>query len=117
MKKFTFIGLIAVAVIAFTYCSPSKKATVANLQPALTTYDANVAPILAANCAPCHFPEKGGNKKPLDSYNGASAQIDDVLKRVQLNPTDRGFMPQRHPKLSDSTINVLKKWKADGLVK
>lgn len=115
MKKFTVIGMVIAAVVALTYCSPARKATVT--APMATTYDATVAPILAANCTPCHFPEKGGNKKPLDSYNSASAQIDDILKRIQLNPTDRGFMPFKHPKLADSTINILKKWKDDGLAK
>jgi hypothetical protein len=117
MKKFTFIGLVIAAVVVFTYCSPSKNATASVPKPAVTSYDADIAPVLAANCTPCHFPEKGGNKKPLDSYNGASGQVDELLKRIQLNPTDRGFMPQKHPKLPDSTINLIKKWKADGLVK
>jgi hypothetical protein len=61
------------------------------------------------------FPDKGGNKKPLDSYTAVSSTADEILRRIQLAPTDRGFMPNRKPKLSDSTINVIKQWKADGL--
>ncbi len=115
MKKLSVLSFGVALVIVFAYCSPARNATVT--RPALVSYDANVAPILSANCMPCHFPDKGGNKKPLDSYNAASSQIDEVLRRIQLNPTDRGFMPFKHPRLSDSTINVMKKWKDDGLVK
>jgi hypothetical protein len=52
----------------------------------------------------------------LDSYAALTKNIDDILRRVQLNPTDRGFMPDRRAKLSDSTINILKQWKADGML-
>ena len=38
------------------------------------------------------------------------------LKSIQLNPGEKGFMPFKHPKLSDSTINVFVKWKEDGLL-
>jgi cytochrome c553 len=117
MKKISVIALVLLAAIVFSYCSSTKKAT-ASAPPVVMkiNYQANVASIVQANCTPCHFPDKGGNKKPLDSYASVSSQIDDLLRRVQLNPTDRGFMPNRHPKLSDSTINVLKQWKADGLL-
>ena len=115
MKKTVLLSAVVVAVLVFSYCSSAKKATA--VAPKLTSYEANVAPIVMANCTPCHFPDKGGNKKPLDSYNSVSNQIDDVLRRIQLNPTDRGFMPNKHPKLADSTIAVFKQWKADGLVK
>ena len=79
------------------------------------TYAANVQPLLVANCSPCHFPPKG-NKKPLDTYEAVSKNIDDMISRVSRNPGDKGFMPFKHPKLSDSTINVLVQWKTDGLL-
>jgi mono/diheme cytochrome c family protein len=118
MKKIYTCLFLAAAVVAFSYCSSSKKAAGAApvaKAPAKINYQANVMSIIQANCAPCHFPDKGGNKKPLDGYAAVSSQIDEILRRIQLNPTDRGFMPNRHPKLSDSTINVIRQWKADGL--
>lgn len=115
MKKIVLLSTMIIAVLAFSYCSSSRKATAAI--PKLTAYDADVAPIMMANCTPCHFPAKGGNKKVLDNYTSVSSQIDEVLRRIQLNPTDRGFMPNKHPKLTDSTIAVFKQWKADGLLK
>ena len=42
--------------------------------------------------------------------------IDDIIRRIDLQPTDRGFMPLRGKKLSDSTINAIKQWNTDGLL-
>jgi hypothetical protein len=43
--------------------------------------------------------------------------IDEIIRRIELNPTDKGFMPfKKTAKLNDSTINVFKKWKADGML-
>ena len=114
MKKISLLLLVVAAVSVFTYCSSSKKAAKVI---AKTTYEANVAPIIAATCAPCHIPDKGGRKKPLDNYKAVTAQLDEVLRRIQLNPTERGFMPDRKPnRMPDSSIAVIKKWQADGLL-
>ncbi|MES1218310.1 MAG: hypothetical protein ABUT20_22580, partial [Bacteroidota bacterium] len=67
-------------------------------------------------CSPCHIPAKGGNKKPYDNYANVSKDIDAMIQRIQLNPTDKGFMPFKGKKLSDSTIAIFQKWKADGLL-
>jgi mono/diheme cytochrome c family protein len=121
MKKI-YAGLFLLgAAVAFTYCSSSKKSTgTAATTPAapakqLVNYQANVMSIIQTNCAPCHFPDKGGNKKALDSYASVKANVDEIIRRIELQPTDRGFMPNRKPKLADADINTIKQWKADGL--
>jgi mono/diheme cytochrome c family protein len=116
MKKISAVLLLAAAALVFTYCSSSKKAAA----PAAVTkvnYQANVMSIVQANCTPCHFPDKGGRKKPLDTYAAVSSQIDEILRRIQLEPNQRGFMPDRKPnKLSEADIKAFVQWKADGLV-
>ena len=110
MKKFTVVsGLIAACV--FQYCTGQKKAQKASM----VTYDAHVAPVITASCSPCHIPPKG-NKEALNTYATAKTHIDEMIKRIQLNPGDKGFMPFKHPKLPDSTIQVFVKWKTDGLL-
>lgn len=84
--------------------------------PATLTYEANVQQLVTANCSPCHIPASGGKKLALDSYNAVSKNIDDIIRRIELNPSDRDFMPFKHEKLSDSTINVFKQWKLDGML-
>jgi cytochrome c553 len=114
MKKIYISSLILMMAFFLTYCHTAKKAAAATTSSAVT-YEGNVKPIIMNSCAPCHVPSKGGNKEALDNYAEAKKDIDDILRRVQLNPEERGFMPMRHPKLNDSTVAVLKQWKDSGL--
>ncbi len=109
MKKL-FVILLFTTPFALQFCSSSKKVMKQKI-----TYANNVQPIMVANCMPCHFPPKG-NKRPYDTYLAVKNDVDEILSRINLNPDQRGFMPQRHPKLSDSTINVFVQWKNDGLL-
>jgi len=106
-----FLFLITVTVLS--YCSSSKKAASSSAKTAPVMYAGNVEAIVMNSCSPCHFPP-GGNKKPLNSYAAVRDNIDDIIRRIELNPTDRGFMPFKHSKLSQDTINVFKQWKAAG---
>ena len=38
-----------------------------------------------------------------------------MINRIELHPGEKGFMPFKGIRLSDSSINLLKQWKADGL--
>ena len=121
MKKFLIsVGVISLSVVVFEACHSKKKAmteptanTAAN--PSTVSYSVNMKSIVAANCSPCHIPAQGGNKKALDNYDGLKSSIDEAIRRIQLNPGDKGFMPAMHPKLSDSTIAVFKQWRDAGM--
>lgn len=113
MKKYCVLSGIAIAALVFANCNSARKATAA---PPKLTYATNVSTIMMNYCSPCHIPAKGGNKKPYDNFANVKTDIDEIIRRVELNPTERGFMPFKKPaKLSDSTIAALKQWKADGL--
>jgi uncharacterized membrane protein len=113
MKKFfTIITIMATAALLYN-CSGSKKATAS--KPAPLSYDTNVKTVIETSCAPCHIAGKG-NKKPYDNYANVKTDIDDIIRRIEMNPADRGFMPFKHAKLSDSTIAVFKQWRTDGLL-
>lgn len=113
MKKISVL-LLLISPFVLQFCSTSKNTTKTTTTPKIT-YTANVKPIMETHCTPCHFPPNG-NKKPYNTYSAVKGDIDQIVDRVSRNPTDRGFMPMRHPKLSDSTINVLVQWKKDGLL-
>ena len=113
MKKFTHFILIITAVTVLSYCSSSRKTT-ARTVPVLT-YEVNIRQLVTEKCTPCHIPSKGGNKLAFDSYDGVKNNIDSIIARIERVPGQKGFMPFKKPKLSDSTINVFKQWKADGL--
>lgn len=112
MKKMCVL-LLLVTPIFLQFCSSSRNAAKEKVRK--ITYTANVQPIMVANCMPCHFPLKG-NKKAYDNYIAVKGDIDAILDRINRNPDERGFMPFKHPKLADSTINVFVKWKNDGLL-
>jgi len=111
MKKLSLLFVIAAAIV-LPFCKTSKKASSA----AKVTYDANIQPLVMNNCSPCHFPPKG-NKRPLDNYDSVKVQIAEIVSRIQRTPGEKGFMPFKHDKLADSTINVFVKWKNDGTPK
>jgi len=111
MKKLTTVLLIA-GITVFQFCSTTKKA---QKEAATVTYLSDVQPLIQNNCAPCHIPP-GGKVTALNTYATAKSEIDEIIERIQKNPGDKGFMPLKHPKLSDSTIQVFVKWKNDGLL-
>lgn len=114
MKKVLTPALFLTTIVVFEFCHSAKKAQKTITTPE-TTYAANVQNIIATNCSPCHV-GSGAKQKRLDSYDSVKSNIDDILHRIQLNPTDKGFMPMRHPKLPDSTIQVFVNWKNTGLM-
>ena len=121
MKKFLIpVGVISLSVIVLAGCHSKKKAmtepsSTTAATPSVVSYAVNVKSVVAANCSPCHIPAQGGNKKALDTYDALKANIDDAIRRINLKPTDMGFMPFRHEKLSDSTIAVFTQWRDAGM--
>ena len=112
MKKNLVLACLIATAVVFYNCHGSKKATAS--KPASLTYEANLTPVIMANCTPCHVPSKGGNKKAYDVYANVKTDIDEMIRRIELNPADKGFMPFKHAKLDESTIAVFKQWKSDG---
>jgi hypothetical protein len=113
MKKVFLPVLFFATVVVFEFCSSSKKTQ--KSAAATATYTANVQNIVATNCSPCHI-GSGAKQKRLDSYDAVKSNIDEIVRRIQLNPGDKGFMPMRHPKLSDSTIQVFINWRNGGFM-
>ena len=111
MKKvFLFLGFAA-TVGTFQFCSSSRKTQSSTPR---VTYAANVQQLVTGHCAPCHVGASAKQTR-LDSYDAAKTNIDDIIRRIQLSPNEKGFMPMRHPKLPDSTIQAFVLWKSEGL--
>jgi hypothetical protein len=113
MKRLVIMTLLVMLVGLLQFCGSAKKIKTAAVgQP--TTFEANVLPIIKAKCAPCHLPPVG-TKKHLTDFAVVKEQADSILRRVQLNPGDKGFMPYRKSeRLPDSLVQVFVQWKADG---
>lgn len=112
MKKLASVVLFFTTVLVFQFCSSSKKTQTSVPK---TTYSGNVQQTIAGNCSPCHV---GANARSghLDSYDAAKSHINEILRRIQLNPSNKDFMPFKHAKLPDSTIQIFVKWKENGLL-
>lgn len=115
MKKLFILSAIVVIVLVFANCSSTKKTTAAAASK--LNYESHVQTVVMAHCSPCHIPSKGGNKKPYDNFANVKTDIDEMIRRMELNPGEKGFMPfKKTVKLSDSTIAIFKQWKEDGLL-
>lgn len=112
MKHMLVVFLLLGGVTLLVNCTASKKA----VTPPKVTYAANVEQLVVANCSPCHIPAKGGKKLSLDNAGAVKANIDDIIARIEKHPGEKGFMPFKKARLSDSAINVFKQWKADGML-
>ena len=116
MKKYLTLTALIIVALVLSYCGPSKKA-MASAAPPKMSFESNLKPVIEAQCSPCHIPSKGGNKLALDNFHNVHNNIDDIVRRIELNPGDKGFMPFRKAaKLSDSTIALFKQWKTDGMM-
>lgn len=111
-KTLVIISLVMVSMI-LSYCSSSRRAA----KVPKSTYATDLTTVIQGNCAPCHLPEKGGNKKPYDNYENVKTDIDEMIRRISLNPDEKGFMPfRKKEKLPDEVIASFQKWKNDGML-
>lgn len=114
MKQLIAIGVVLSTVVVF---SCTKKAAPGKTEAAkapTVTYAGNVKALVQSKCTPCHIPADGGRKASLDNYDAVKNAIADIILRVELAPTERGFMPFKRPALSTEEINLLKAWKDGG---
>ncbi|MES2892887.1 MAG: cytochrome c [Bacteroidota bacterium] len=107
LAVFCFLVTSIIVISCARKSSPS--ATVAK-----TSYATSVNSIMQAKCTPCHIPAAGGKKLALDTYTAVKTNIDDIIRRVQLAPTEKGYMPMKHDPLPEAEIALLKKWQAEG---
>ncbi len=113
MKKYLALSSILICITLLQFCTTTKLVSVVDDEPKVT-YLANIQPVVVASCSPCHIPPKG-RKKPLDTFESMVSNIDDIIARIKKDPEQVGFMPLKHPKLSDSTINLFVLWRKQGL--
>ena len=115
MKKIFIVLAVFFSVFVFSNCGSGKK--VAGKKIPKSTYTADLSVVIMNNCVPCHIPAKGGFKKAYDNYENVKTDIDEMIRRISLMPTEKGFMPfKKTAQLPDTTIAKFKKWRDDGLL-
>ena len=72
-------------------------------------------PLLLINARLVIFRQREEIKKAYDNYANVKADIDEIIRRIELNPTDKGFMPfKKSQKMAADTIAIFKSFKDGG---
>jgi DNA-binding beta-propeller fold protein YncE/predicted nucleic acid-binding Zn-ribbon protein len=90
-------------------------------------YNDHLQPLIEANCAKCHNPDKKKADLDLTSFQGAlkgsgsgvivmSGNLDGSKLWKALTHAEEPFMPPNRPKLADKDLDVFKQWILDGLL-
>ncbi|WP_051878794.1 hypothetical protein [Chryseobacterium sp. FH1] len=78
----------------------------------IVKYEADIKPIIENSCISCH---SSSSSAPLTNYSQVRANIDNIINRIQRPAGDPLRMPQGGS-LPQNQINIIVKWKADGLI-
>jgi hypothetical protein len=111
MKKvFFFITFL----FHFTSCTNDSENDLINV-PDTVTYNNSVKAIIDANCIGCH-----GNTNPLanlslTNFSQVQEEVDNIIERIELPQGTTGLMPQSGTRLPQNSIDIIKKWRDDGL--
>jgi mono/diheme cytochrome c family protein len=111
MKKifffFTFLFLIS-------SCANDSENDLINV-PDTVTYNNSVKAIIDANCIACHGNSSPAANLSLTNYNQVADSVDDIIDRIERPQGAQGMMPQSGTRLPQSSIDIIKKWRDDGL--
>ncbi len=110
MKKLIFTLASAVLLMA---CESRTYEEISDNTPItqVVTYNKDVKAIMDANCVSCHSP----GPKDLTNYTQVKTNINNIIDRISRANGDPLKMPQGGS-LSPAQINIINKWKADGLL-
>jgi mono/diheme cytochrome c family protein len=114
MKSLLFIIILGLATFLLSSSAPLLSNSYLDHTP--VTYQQQIRPIFATHCLSCHG-NRESKKRQLDTYDTVKEKIDDILYRVQLEPSNRKFMPykMRQAPLTRAEIAVLQAWKDGGM--
>ena len=120
-KNLTFVFTI---IILFAYsCSSSSNDDLnPNPDPDPTpttnvTYNGDIKAIIDGNCISCHgnSPEHGAPPgSSFTTYTQVNNNVDKIINRIQGTPSI--MPPAANSPLSTAQIDLIKKWKTDGLL-
>ena len=75
-------------------------------------FNSHIKPIMVAKCVSCH---DGNSLTDYSIYLNAANNINSIIDRTNRTPGSAGFMPNYGTKLSNAQLELLQKWKDQGL--
>lgn len=117
MKKRQIISTIIIILFIITGCNTRTYDDISenNPIPEMVKYNENVKTIIQTNCTSCHSTAGSASYYPLTNYTETKNAITSILDRIQRANGDPDKMPQ-NGSISQSNIDVIKKWQTDGLL-
>lgn len=117
MKNIIKLSAVVLIFLALMSCETKTFEDISDNTPVpeIVTYNKDVKTIIQNNCVVCHSPTGSNPYFPLTDYTVTKNAIDNILDRIQRANGDPQKMPQGGT-LSPDNINIIKKWKADGLL-
>ncbi|GGG66917.1 hypothetical protein BXY58_3461 [Epilithonimonas arachidiradicis] len=117
MKKTIKLFVPVSGFLMLMSCDTKTFEEISDVKPITETvsYNKNVKTIIDNNCVVCHSPTGSNPYFPLTDYTAVKNSIDNILDRIQRANGDPLKMPQGGT-LSQDNINLIIKWKADGLL-
>jgi len=119
MKMKFLYTLIPLLLVTLTSCSEESTSDLIDV-PFVenVTYTNDVKPIIDNNCLGCHGdPATNGAPMPLNTYERVKefVQNDKIIDRISRAEGQSGLMPVGGPRLPQPVIDLVIKWKAQGL--
>ncbi len=106
--------VILCAAFHVASCKSDKIVPVDNDCPDVISFSSQIEPLVQANCSTSGCHASGFVSPALTSHSQISANADDILTRIQLDPTNSQLMPSGGPKLTDSLIQQFSCWVSQG---
>jgi hypothetical protein len=117
MKQTITLFTIFILIFILSNCSKDKasKIIVTNqdCDSIPKQFNADVLPILTTHCVGCHGSVSPSANISLVTHSDVVSQLSLFINVINHNPGPVP-MPYQLPKLSDSLINIIKCWEADG---
>ncbi len=109
--------IILISIFFLNSCESRTYEEISDQTPLNATikYVTDVKPIIDANCIICHAPGGSASYQILTNYNEVKMSIDEIINRIEKPIGDPLKMPQGSA-LPPQQIEIIKKWKADGLL-
>jgi mono/diheme cytochrome c family protein len=119
MKKLKAVCLVLVLALTVMSCSggsddPATPPAGGGSTVINPTYTANIKLIIDGNCISCHGPGGENSSVPLLTYTQVSAKASEIKIRIEKPVGDPMVMP-KGGKLSQTNIDLINKWIANGM--
>jgi hypothetical protein len=123
MKKLKAVCSVLVVALAVMSCSgggddpvtpPVTPPTGGGSTVTNPTYTANIKSIIDGNCISCHGPGGENSSVPLLTYTQVSVKASEIKIRIEKPVGDPMVMP-KGGKLSQTNIDLINKWIANGM--